>query len=605
MFAAVLNRRGGPSSVTAEDLLNVIERTHPGDISGTSSCGPFLACQTLLRVTPESRREVVPLVDAATGCVMVSWLRLDNRGALAVQLGWGAQRGQEATDPELVLAAYDRWGTGCAARLEGDFAFVLWDPTRRSVYAARDASGIKPLYYAQTDGLLACAASAVPLLTLAADGVDTSVSDEWVSRAIHHVSTDWATTAFRGVRKVPPGHWLQGDADDVRTVRYHQFIDDAPWESRRRDDWLHAYRERLLEAVRVRIRADAPIGVESSGGLDSSTVVALIATLAPDQRASMHTFGYVSEPLEPEYMLEVSRVLQIRNNHVLSFDIETWHEQRQRAWELLGHPAEHANAFGHVPFYELAGTFGVRTLHSGHGGDEVVTNSGSLAVREMMLRGEYGALWRDRAGPAWRRALSVARARWRRDRPRTSQLAVVLDRLVHSPLRAEVLESTGVTARTAEGAAYDSTYDSVNDFILGNRLSPSVSTRTAECSIVAAGYGVDYRWPLLDRRLMQQYLSTPAIWKTGEGMGRYLHRRAIDGMVPDKVTWKASKSMVGASRDHELAPGPVPSLDSLHPQVAELIDPQRWRRAAETDDFMIAATLRRSAEISDWLFERQ
>ncbi len=402
----------------------------------------------------------------------------------------------------------------------------------------------------------------MPLVALAADGVDVSVCSEWIARSIHRVSMDWSSTPFRGIRKVPPGHWLHATPTGARLVRYHEFLDDAPWETDRRPDWLEAYRDRLMESVSARVRSDAPVGVESSGGIDSSTILAIIATLQPEHRASMHTFGFVHEPLEPEFVLETSRVLGIRNNHVLVPDLDQDDDSRldrmRRGWECLGHPVEHANAIGHIPFYEMAHHFGVRTLHSGHGGDEMVTNGGGLAGRELLLRAEYAALWRDRGGPAWRRALSVAKARVLRDRPRSSRLAVMQERLTWSPLTPEVLESSEVNARTAEGAAYDSVYDSVNAFILGNRWAPFVSTRTSECSIVAASYGIDYRWALLDRRLMQQYLSTPAVWKYAEGTGRYLHRRAISGIVPDKVAWKPGKSMAGAGDSPRAGRDPGP-----------------------------------------------
>lgn len=609
MFAAVLNRGSAPVSLAAEDLLAVLRRTHPGDLSGVVHRGQFHACQSLLWSTPESRREAVPVVDPMDpdgGRVLVSWLRLDNRAELAAEFGWHINRARDATDPDYVLEAFRRWGTGCAARLEGDFAFALWDPDGQCVYAARDSAGIKPLYYAEAGAVLACATSAVPLLALAADGIDTSVSSDWIARSLHHVSMDWSATPFPGVRKVPPGHWLQATPTGVHIVRYHEFVDDAPWETERDDVWLEAYRARLTDAVSVRVRTDAPVGVETSGGIDSSTILAMIATLDPEHRATMHTFGFAREAREPEYLLETSRVLGIQNNHVLTpgrgQDGPSSTDQARRGWECLGHPVEHANAIGHIPFYEMARHFGVRTLHSGHGGDEVVTNSGTLATRELLLHAEYGALWRDRPGPAWRRTLSIVKARVLRDRPRTSRLAVVSDRLASSPLKAEVLTSSGVISRTAGGAAHDSIYDSVNEFILGNRWAPFVSTRTSECSLVAASYGIDYRWALLDRRLMQQYLSTPAIWKFGEGTGRYLHRRAIDKMVPDKVAWKPDKSMSGPDDppSHTRHLVRRPDVDELHPQVADLIDPSRWQGALTAPPRVLA----RCAEISDWLHQR-
>ena len=105
--------------------------------------------------------------------------------------------------------------------------------------------------------------------------------------------------------------------------------------------------------------------------------------------------------------------------------------------------------------------------------------------------------------------------------------------------------------------------------------------------MVSAAYVIDYRWPLWDVRLIQQYLSTPAIEKVGpKGIGRYLHRRAISGTVPDKVTWKPSKDM-GYARVHqemqesgivEIAEMAHHDEAGLHPALEELLDLPKWRR---------------------------
>ncbi|MCW2791754.1 MAG: hypothetical protein JWO76_852, partial [Nocardioides sp.] len=118
----------------------------------------------------------------------------------------------------------------------------------------------------------------------------------------------------------------------------------------------------------------------------------------------------------------------------------------------------------------------------------------------------------------------------------------------------------------------------------------------------------DYRWALLDRRLMQQWLSTPAIWKYAAGTGRYLHRRAISGVVPDKVAWKPTKDMTLG--DHEPPVQAAPDTDAaLHPLLAELLDERRWREPADERGLPPANPLnlrpwRRAADINDWLTTR-
>ena len=90
----------------------------------------------------------------------------------------------------------------------------------------------------------------------------------------------------------------------------------------------------------------------------------------------------------------------------------------------------------------------------------------------------------------------------------------------------------------------------INDFILQHRLGPWIARRLETCTLVAATYGVEYEWPLLDARLVQQYLSTPSIEKADRMGARYLHRRAVEGVVPAKVAWKAGKPDVTVPDRH-------------------------------------------------------
>jgi Asparagine synthase. len=115
---------------------------------------------------------------------------------------------------------------------------------------------------------------------------------------------------------------------------------------------------------------------------------------------------------------------------------------------------------------------------------------------------------------------------------------------------------------------------------------PYIATRLDNCTLMGASYGIDYRWPLWDVRLVQQYLSTPSIEKVGpRGMGRYLHRRAIDAVVPKRVAWKPSKDM-GYGQLHKmqhqrlktLAADTERWLADLAPALVDLIDQDKLQR---------------------------
>jgi asparagine synthase (glutamine-hydrolysing) len=145
-----------------------------------------------------------------------------------------------------------------------------------------------------------------------------------------------------------------------------------------------------------------------------------------------------------------------------------------------------------------------------------------------------------------------------------------------------VIEEFGIERAYFETARFDGPYVRVNDFVLGHHLSAMhATTRLENCTLAAAAWGIDYRWPLWDVRLVQHYLSTPAIEKFGpRGVSRYLHRRAIDEVVPAKVAWKLDKDM-----GMPVAQGGAAFLaqaeairERIPRQVAAVIDPAKLDR---------------------------
>ncbi len=574
------------------------------DTSGTRQVGRCLAVQVLNFSTAEARSEEVPFVDARTGCLIASWMRLDNREDLAAEFRWTPERTRSATDPEFLAEAWDRWGTDCADRLEGDFAFAIWNPRSSELFVARDSAGIKPLYYAETQNAFVVSTTAATFRSV--PGVDVSPSREWMGLYLEGQSMDWETTALTGVRKLPPAHWLRVSDAGIQMHRYHSFRDDSPWETLRDPVWLERYRSKLFRAVGDRMRTDSPIGVESSGGLDSSTIVGLVAHLDPPSADTMHTFGFATQPLEPEYMLETSRVLRITNNHVFArYGVQ---DGAERGWRAIGYPAEHPNATGHIPFYQLASTLNVGTLHSGHGGDEAVTQSAGMATQEFIARRDYMRALRELPGRPVVRPARLAKRLWvARRTTNVPMTRAMVGRLDSTVLTDDALVELQVEQRVRQAARFDAPYRSVNTFILENRLGPNLSIRTAECSIVAAAYGVDYRWPLLDRRLLQQYLSTPTVWKYAEGLGRYLHRRAISGIVPDKVVWKAGKDM--GTSDGNLTTPETPFPETGRAEVPSLlkglVDPNKIARVRADrrpgSQFARSINLQLLADVCAWL----
>ena len=198
--------------------------------------------------------------------------------ALAAELNGQGRPLRTRAGGEIALRLYERLGTDFLHRLRGEFAFVLWDETTRTLIAARDRFGIKPLFYTVHSDTLLLASEVKALL---AAGVPPAWDKEAVAQFLTFGASHPGRCLFAGVFQVPPGHYLLAREGTIRTVRYWDLDYPTPDNGRAWVDSEEAYIEQfgalLEDAVRTRLRADGPLGVHLSGGVDSSTVLGFAA----------------------------------------------------------------------------------------------------------------------------------------------------------------------------------------------------------------------------------------------------------------------------------------------------------------------------------------
>ncbi|HEV7441957.1 MAG TPA: asparagine synthase (glutamine-hydrolyzing) [Steroidobacteraceae bacterium] len=193
------------------------------------------------------------------------------------------------SDSEIALHLYEDLGPQCLHRLRGEFALIVWDETNRMLFAARDRFGIKPLFYAIHNETLFLASEAKALF---AAGVPARWDAESVGQAVEFGGHP-VRTLFDGVLQVPPGHYLLATDKHVQLVPYWDFNYPLAGTGTPRSDADYAaeFRHSFEEAVRMRLRADVPVGCYLSGGLDSCAVLGLAAKHSSDPiRAFTLTF---------------------------------------------------------------------------------------------------------------------------------------------------------------------------------------------------------------------------------------------------------------------------------------------------------------------------
>jgi len=178
------------------------------------------------------------------------------------------------SDTEVLLGAYRAWGLDGLRRLEGMFAFALWDSAHRRLVLMRDRLGIKPLFYARSADTLAFGSEIKAVL--AAGGVDRAIDDQALAEYWWYGNAFEDRTIYRNVRSVPPGHWL---IVDDRGVRLEAWWRVEEWLERRSmpcdvHDAATAVRLAVDTAVQRQLVSDVPVGLFLSGGVDSSTIAA-------------------------------------------------------------------------------------------------------------------------------------------------------------------------------------------------------------------------------------------------------------------------------------------------------------------------------------------
>jgi asparagine synthase (glutamine-hydrolysing) len=185
------------------------------------------------------------------------------------------------SDTEVLLHLYEEYGAQCLERLNGQFAFAIWNARDRSLFMARDRLGVRPLFYTVTGGQLFFASEIKAIL------VNPQVRGELDPVTLNQIFTFWCPlsprTIFKYISELPPGHYLRASGGKVVIKPYWELdFNDLETgltginQKRPMDEYLEEFRSLLVDSVKIRLRADVPVGAYLSGGLDSSTIASII-----------------------------------------------------------------------------------------------------------------------------------------------------------------------------------------------------------------------------------------------------------------------------------------------------------------------------------------
>jgi len=583
---------------TLRALIEAAEHRGPDGIS-TWRDGSVGLAHLALNVTPESEREDQPLVNREAGHVLVADARVDNRDALISALR-GTLRTDVPTDADLILAAYRKWGLDCAEHLIGDFAFAIWDGRERRLFAARDAMAMRPFYYRIEEDRLLFGSEVKQIL--AAPEVPMEIFEPMVAAYLQgrFDPLDW--TFYEGIKQLEPSHALLVEADGShRTWRYWDIDPDNRIRYDNEQDYVEHFRELFAEAVRCRLRSTKPIGLLLSGGLDSGSIASMAGYLqekegigCPELRTHSWKFPtltqcderHVSDHIAERYNFSATYINAEKNAPLSNYpnhgpDLDTpYHGVYQ---ELLENS------------YATAQSEGISLVMSGDRGDlmvgEYIYDYPSLfwlgewnqLISELRTQSNWKEtnLWveimRHLIRPAWppgrfeplRKPL---RSIYRTIRG-TSKKAET-ENEIHPSWIQEKFAKTGEEENSEQASTFDwwtparrRRYEAI--FAPMHMRAATWSNRTQ------AKFNLDFADPWSDRRVAEFVAAIPqrALNRTGDE--KYLIRRAMKNIMPERARSEAAK----------VSPGPL-YTKSLNEDAVETIMQLVTNTCAENRGFI-------------------
>lgn len=508
------------------------------------------------------------------------------------------------SDTEVLLHAYAVWGDDCVMRMNGQWAFAIWDRDRRRLFCARDRIGVRPFYWARHDGRFVFGSEVKALF---AAGVPRALD----VRGLHEVTTFWCTvaprTVWEGVAELPPGHTLSVTAEGIRVRRYWRLdytVQETGESDAARAETLLSL---LLDATRLRLRSDVPVGAYLSGGLDSSIIAALVArhTSAP-----LATFSLAFEDAdydESSYQQEVVRALgtQHHSERCANADVASLFP------EVMRHVETPLVRTAPAPMLRLAGLArdnGYKVVLTGEGADEMLggydifkeakirrfwARSASSRLRPLLLRRLYPWMHRLRVQPeAYLRAFFHVEERdiasplfshlprfrlTQQLRPLLSGdlLAVLGDHDPIAELEARLPEEFPRWDPFAQAQWIESTV------LLPGYILSSQGDR------MAMGRSVEARFPFLDVRLVEFAARLPARVKMKALNEKHLLKLAARDLVPRRVIdrpkqpYRAPESQSFFSETGAAPPWAEDLLSPARIGAAEIFDVEVARNLVE------------------------
>jgi asparagine synthase (glutamine-hydrolysing) len=552
----------------------------------------------MMHLLPEDRFDQQPLWTQDLSACLVGDVRLDNRGDLARLLA--LQHPEELADSAILLAAWTRWGHACLDHIVGGFAFAVWTPARHELFAARDHTGDRPLFYHRGNDFVAIAS--MPKGLLAIPGVYRGFDEQRMIDALTLSHPDWTKSYYAGIERVPPGHFLLVKPDSCECKQYWHPCDARPTRFKRDEDYIEALIELFDNATEARLRTPRNIGAQLSSGLDSSSVMATSARLLARQGKGLTAFtsvprqGFLGKALPGRLADEgpgaaevaamypnVEHVLIDSSGYDLLDDMKAW-------TDAMDEPAQNCiNLLWITAIMTEARRRDIGIMMHGLTGNATVSAEGWEAMTMWFRTGRWLKLFnlannlRNRGDLSFKASAVIATAglmpRWMKRRIKPGVRAVTLD---YSAIHPAIAAQRRLAQQAVDHRLADHPDVQTQRRRLFERFDPAPLN-----SATRARAHLDKRDPMADKRIFDFCYSVPIEQFAAGAQSRSLVRRAMVGRLPESTRQRTIRGQQGADwyiTVKEALPSLAAELPLIEqsPLAQHFLDLPRLRKLAAT-----------------------
>jgi len=458
------------------------------------------------------------------------------------------------SDTEVLLRAYAHWGPACLERFNGMWAFALWDRLHGRLFCARDRFGEKQLYYHQTAEGVFWFASEIGPIRLATGGHEPVNHPLVWDFLMYGLADHTPETFFTGIQQLSSGSYLTfRPSEPLQTVRYYDLRNRCEHNSSSVGQAAAQLRQCLHDSVRLRLRSDVPVASFFSGGLDSSSIVALADQVLPSLNGNSsykmlrtYTNAYPEGHRYDESPRVRSALDRMRSvdAHFMVASVENFKR------DLLTMVARQEQPFHNVSIFAAFNLLrlirerdDIKVVMTGEAGDELLAGYQRvylpLYLSRMLASGQWSQWVQESRAWSWPTALRASSKGFFRKLPH-------LIRARLQKLRNPVVELMDPDFLRAYAERDDQLTEQWRALDLNGRLIADITQFNLPQLLRhldrnAMHWSVETRVPFLDHRLVEFACSLPEEWKLHAGYSKYILRQAMAADLPDTIVWNRTK----------------------------------------------------------------